>query len=352
MNSISILEQFVVKGKGVSEHAKLISTIVVIIVAFALAGLIAYLIGSVGAPAIAGAGDFTISQNPELLVAQRYAADVAARGETLFEIQNPELNLVMRLQEAGVSEGIVSDYPNPEVFFASRFAPDWVENPELNLLSWYENYFEQVSLYKNPELMVAGRYAGSAPAEAGLTIEQKYAVMGVEVGKPLSIYANPELGVARRFAGAFEPVSYSSNPELMVAERFAQAKEASAGLTIEQKYAVMGVEIGKPLSIYANPELGVASRFAAAFEPVSYSSNPELMVAERFAGISEPVSLYPNPELTLAQRYAVETGAGSQGWVLNPELALVQRYAVELDNSAFLETNPEIKQHLRFIQGG
>jgi hypothetical protein len=290
MNSISILEQFVVKGKGVSEHAKLISTIVVIIAAFALAGLIAYLVTGIGAPAIAGAGDFTISQNPELLVAQRYAADVAAHGETLFEIQNPELNLVMRLQEAGVSEGIVSDYPNPEVFFASRFAPDWVENPELNLLSWYENYFEQVSLYKNPELMVAGRYAGSAPAEAGLTIEQKY--------------------------------------------------------------AVMGVEIGKPLSIYANPELGVASRFAAAFEPVSYSSNPELMVAERFAGISEPVSLYPNPELTLAQRYAVETGAGSQGWVLNPELALVQRYAVELDNSAFLETNPEIKQHLRFIQGG
>ena len=40
-----------------------------------------------------------VSEFPEMQVAEQYAADVAARGETLFEIENPELNLLQRLEQ-------------------------------------------------------------------------------------------------------------------------------------------------------------------------------------------------------------------------------------------------------------
>jgi hypothetical protein len=295
------------------------------------AGLIVFLATGTGAQELGGSEVFTISGNPDLLVAQRYAAEIAARGETLFEIQYPELNLVMRLQDAGAAETGISEYPSPEVLFASRVGPDWIENPELNLLRWYKNYLGQVSLYKNPELMVAGRYVGGSPVEAGLTIEQKYAVMGVDASQPASVYANPELGVVSRFASAEGPVSFSDNPELMVAGRYVGGSPVEAGLTIEQKYAVMGIEASQPVSIYANPEV---------------------QFAQRLAGISEPVSLYPNPELTLAQRFAEKFGAGSQGWAVNPELALARRFAVQPYSPEFLSQNPEVRLHLRFTQGG
>ena len=331
MNSTSILEQFVVKGKGASAQKKSIFTILVIITAVAFTGLIVFLASGTGAQELGGSGGFSISGNPELLVAQRYAAEIAARGETLFEIQNPELNLVMRLQDAGAAESGITEYPSPEVLFASRVGPDWIENPELNLLRWYKNYLGQISHYKNPELMVAGRYAAGSSTTSGLTIEQKYAVMGVEASQPVSVYANPELGVVSRFALVDGPVSFSDNPELMVAGRYAAGTLPASGLTIEQKYAVMGVEISQPVSIY---------------------TNPEVQLAQRLAGMSEPVSLYPNPEVTLAQRFAEKFGAGSQGWAVNPELALAQRFAVQPYSAEFLSQNPEVRLHLQFVQGG
>jgi len=117
----------------------------------------------------------------------------------------------------------------------------------------------------------------------------------------------------------------------MVARRYAAGTLPASGLTIEQKYAVMGVEISQPVSIY---------------------TNPEVQLAQRLAGMSEPVSLYPNPEVTLAQRFAEKFGAGSQGWAVNPELALAQRFAVQPYSAEFLSQNPEVRLHLQFVQGG
>ncbi len=229
MNSTSILEQFVVKGKGASAQKKSIFTILVIITAVAFTGLIVFLASGTGAQELGGSGGFSISGNPELLVAQRYAAEIAARGETLFEIQNPELNLVMRLQDAGAAESGITEYPSPEVLFASRVGPDWIENPELNLLRWYKNYLGQISHYKNPELMVAGRYAAGSSTTSGLTIEQKYAVMGVEDQPARFGLRQPRTGSCRPLRCSDGPVSYSQNPELMAAERFAREVKRAPG---------------------------------------------------------------------------------------------------------------------------
>ena len=76
------------------------------------------------------------------------------------------------------------------------------------------------------------------------------------------------------------------------------------------------------------------------------------MLAQRIIAVSEPVSQYPNPELALAQRNAVEVGAGSTQWVVNPELSIVQRFGQETHDGSFLATNPEIKVHLQYVNGG
>jgi hypothetical protein len=250
MNSTSFLDQFVVKGKGVRVQGWVLSTIIIIITAIALLGLVAYFGITASVPSIAGAGSSLISESPELIVAQRYVAEVAARGETLFEIKNPELNLIRRFEQVAVaSEGIVSEYPNPELIFASRFGPNWVVNPELNLAQTYAGSVEPVSLYPNPELMFAGRYEVSSA-------------------------------------------------------------------------------------------------------PVTQYPNPELMLAEKFVAASAPVTQYLNPELAFAQRYAVVVGAGSTQWVVNPELSIVTRFAQEAYDGSFLATNPEIKVHLQYVNGG
>ena len=98
MNSTSIFDQFVVKGKGVTVQGRVLSIIFIIITAIALLGLVAYFGITASVPSIAGAGSSLISESPELIVAQRYVAEVAARGETLFEIKNPELNLIRRFE--------------------------------------------------------------------------------------------------------------------------------------------------------------------------------------------------------------------------------------------------------------
>jgi hypothetical protein len=244
MNSTSFLDQFVVKGKGVTLQGKVLSIIIIIITAIALLGLAAYFGITASVPSIAGAGSSLISENPELIVAQRYVAEVAARGETLFEIKNPELNLIRRFEQVAAFESAISEYPNPELVLASRFGPNWVVNPELNL--------------------------------------------------------------AQRYAGSVEPVSLYPNPELMFAQKFVK----------------------------------------------NWVVNPELNLAYRFAGSSAPVTQYPNPELALAQRYAVEGGTGSTQWVVNPELSIAQRFGQETYDGSFLATNPEIKIHLQYVNGG
>ena len=56
MNSTSILEQFIVKGKGVTVKGRVLSVIIIIITAIALLGLVAYFGITASAPSIAGAG--------------------------------------------------------------------------------------------------------------------------------------------------------------------------------------------------------------------------------------------------------------------------------------------------------
>jgi len=53
------------------------------------------------------------------------------------------------------------------------------------------------------------------------------------------------------------------------------------------------------------------------------------MLVEKFAAAGAPVTLYAKPELALAQRFAQEAYDGS-----------------------FLATNPEIKVHLQYVNGG
>jgi hypothetical protein len=199
--------------------------------------------------------------------------------------------------------------------------------------------------------MMVERFAQGQEASTGLTIEQKYAVMGVEASQPVSAYANPELWAANLFAAAAEPVSFAENPELMVAGRFAEGSSPASGLTMEQKYAVMGVEVSQPISFYANPELMMVERFAQGQE-----ASTGLTIEQKYAvmgvEVSHPISIYANPEVHFAQRFAGETGAGSQGWAVNPELALAQPYSTPIYSAEFLAVNPEIKQHLGYIQGG
>lgn len=220
MNGTSNLEQFVVKGKGVMVQGRLLSIIIIIITAIALLGLVAYYVITASGPSITGAGSTLLSENPEL-------------------------NLVRQFEQiAESSEGIVSEYPNPELIFASRFGPNWV--------------------------------------------------------------ANPELSLAQRYAGSVEPVSLYPNPELIFAQKFTK----------------------------------------------NWVVSPELNLVHRFAGASAPITQYPNPELAFAQRYAVETGAGSTQWVVNPELSIAQRFSQETYDGSFLTTNPEIKVHLQYVNGG
>ncbi len=54
--------------------------------------------------------------------------------------------------------------------------------------------------------------------------------MGMEV-KDESVYANPELGVAGRFAELITPAAESTNPELMVAGRSAKSIAPAAQST-------------------------------------------------------------------------------------------------------------------------
>ncbi len=131
MNSTSILEQFVVKGKDEKVQGRILSTIFVIITAIVLVAVAVFTVISASNSALGETASVGLSQNPELMVAERYAADVAARGETLFEITNPELNLVQRLEQAEIE---ISQYPNPELMLVQRAAPNWVTNPELKLV--------------------------------------------------------------------------------------------------------------------------------------------------------------------------------------------------------------------------
>lgn len=101
-----------------------------------------------------------------------------------------------------------------------------------------------------------------------------------------------------------------------------------------------------------NPELNLAQKYAGSVEPVSLYPNPELMLAKKLAAASAPVTQYLNPELALAQRYAVEGGAGSTQCVVNPELSIVTRFTEEAYDGSFLVTNPEIKIHLQYVNGG
>ena len=148
MNSTSFLDQFVVKGKGVTVQGKVLSIIIIIITAIALLGLVAYFGITASVPSVAGAVSVLISENPEFNLVRRYE------------------------QVAAASEGIVSEYPNPELIFASRFGPNWVVNPELSLAQGYAGSVEPVSLYPNPELMLAKTLAAaSAPVTQYLNPE-------------------------------------------------------------------------------------------------------------------------------------------------------------------------------------
>lgn len=240
MNSTSILEQIVVKGKGVTVQGRVLSMII-IITAIALLGLVAYFGITASVPSIAGGGSSPLSENPELNLVRRF--EQVAAGSTM----------------------IVSEYPNPELIFASRFGPNWVVNPELNL--------------------------------------------------------------AQTYAGSVEPVSLYPNPELMFAQKFAK-------------------------NWVVNPELNLIHRFAGSSAPLTQYPNPELMLVEKFASASAPVAQYLNPELAFAQRYAVIEGAGSTQLVVNPELNIVQRFDQDAYDGAFLATNPEIKVHLQYVNGG
>ena len=113
MNSTSFFEQFVVNGKGVTVQGKVLSMILIIITAIALLGLVAYFGITASVPSIAGGGSSLISESPELIVAQRYAAAVAARGETLFEINNPELNLARRFEPLPQVRALIKRRPVP-----------------------------------------------------------------------------------------------------------------------------------------------------------------------------------------------------------------------------------------------
>jgi hypothetical protein len=162
---------------------------------------------------------------------------------------------------------------------------------------------------------------------------------------PLS--ENPELNLVRRFeqvaAGATMIVSEYPNPELIFASRFGPNWVVNPELNLAQTYAG-SVE---PVSLYPNPELTFAQKFTK-----NWVVNPELNLTHRYAGSSAPVTQYPNPELMLAQRYAVAGGAGSTQWVVNPELSIVQRFVQEAYDGSFLVTNPEIKVHLQYVNGG
>ena len=199
MNSTSILEQFVVKGKDEKVQGRILSTIFVIITAIVLVAVAVFTVISASNSALGETASVGLSPNPELMVAERYAADVADRGETLFEITNPELNLVQRLEQAEIE---ISQYPNPELMLVQRSAPNWVANPELKLV---ESLAESVP--PKAVLMSDERFDADIAASSELTIDQKYAVMGVEVSAPASIYANPELSVAGRFAESIAPAA-------------------------------------------------------------------------------------------------------------------------------------------------
>ena len=98
--------------------------------------------------------------------------------------------------------------------------------------------------------------------------------------------------------------------------------------------------------------MNLVHRFAGSSAPVTQYPNPELMLAKKFAAANAPVTQYSNPELALAQRHSVESRVGFTQWVVNPELSIVQRFAQEAYDGSFLATNPEIKVHLQYANGG
>ena len=104
MNNTTILDQLIFKGKGVTLQRWLLPVIIVIITVIALIGLNASLDISISFPTGKGDSGISVSEYPEMQVAEQYAADVAERGETLFEIENPDLNFFLRLKE--VNAGI------------------------------------------------------------------------------------------------------------------------------------------------------------------------------------------------------------------------------------------------------
>lgn len=100
MDHTNIFEQIVVKGKGLVALRGLLSVLLIIITVILLSGLFAILEATIDIQPINGMTDRPVSEYPEMIAAQRYAVDVATRGETLSEIIDPEQNFLQRLEEA------------------------------------------------------------------------------------------------------------------------------------------------------------------------------------------------------------------------------------------------------------
>jgi hypothetical protein len=119
------------------------------------------------------AGGNSLSLNPELSAARRYA-EVAARGrESGYLAISPELKSVRIYAEVARSESTYSMAANPELKVAQRYAESakevqekssaWVANPELSAANRFAETsaagIEEVNLYQNPELKVVASQA-------------------------------------------------------------------------------------------------------------------------------------------------------------------------------------------------
>ena len=147
----------------------------------------------------------SLAANPELMVAQRWAAEADKRAEAAFLAKNPELMFVQRYS-GPAAEHVRASFlsANPEVMVAQRWATEADKRAEAAFLAG------------NPELMVASRHTGST----------------VERAHTSSLSANPALMVAGArsevMAGGGYAAFLARNPELRVAHRY--TRPSSQGL--------------------------------------------------------------------------------------------------------------------------
>ena len=143
-------------------------TLVISVLAFVMVAILAFGTGSANEAFNEAPGVNSLTLNPELSSARRYAEAAVRDRESEYLAINPELKPARRYAEAARSEYNFNMAANPELKVAQRYAESakeaqykmsaWVANPELSAANRFAETsaagFEEANLSQNPELKV------------------------------------------------------------------------------------------------------------------------------------------------------------------------------------------------------